>query len=193
MKTEIKRIQAHLGCTPDGVIGPKTLAAIAAALGIPGAPEWPTQADVRAGKSIFGKPGDETALVTINAPYALYFEGQKVTRIRVHKMIASHVQAALTEVLEHYGPERIKKLGLDQYGGSYNYRSTATGRALSMHAWGVALDFHPDKNTYEMRAPYASLSTPECEAWWQIWERHGAVSLGRERDYDWMHLQFAKL
>ena len=193
MKAEIKRIQSHLGCTPDGVIGPKTLAAISSALGIPTAPEWPTQADVRSGKSIFGKPGDESALVTINAPYTLYFEGQKVTRIRVHKLIAAHVQAALTEVLEHYGQTRIKELSLDQYGGSYNYRSTATGRALSMHAWGVALDFHPDKNTYEMRAPYATLSSPECEAWWQIWERHGAVSLGRERDFDWMHLQFAKL
>ena len=193
MKAEIKRIQSHLGCTPDGIIGPKTLAAISSALGIPGVPEWPTQADVRAGKSIFGKPGDESALVTINAPYTLYFEGQKVTRIRVHKLIAAHVQAALTEVLEHYGQTRIKELSLDQYGGSYNYRSTATGRALSMHAWGVALDFHPDKNTYEMRAPYATLSSPECEAWWQIWERHGAVSLGRERDFDWMHLQFAKL
>ena len=193
MKAEIKRIQSHLGCTPDGIIGPKTLSAISAALGVPTAPEWPTQADVRAGKSIFGKPGDESALVTINAPYTLYFEGQKVTRIRVHKLIAAHVQAALTEVLEHYGPTRIKELSLDQYGGSYNYRSTATGRALSMHAWGVALDFAPGLNAYEKRKPYASLSLPECDAWWEIWERHGAVSLGRERDYDWMHLQFAKL
>ena len=193
MKAEIKRIQSHLGCTPDGIIGPKTLAAISAALGVPTAPEWPTQPNVRAGNSMFGKPGDESALVSIKPAYQLYFEGTPVKTIRVHRLIADHVAAALKEVLEHYGPTRIKELSLDQYGGSYNYRSTATGRSLSMHAWGVALDFAPGLNAYEKRKPYASLSRPECEAWWDIWERHGAVSLGRERDYDWMHLQFAKL
>jgi hypothetical protein len=62
-----------------------------------------------------------------------------------------------------------------------------------MHAWGIALDFAPATNAYSMRAPEASLSRPECEAWWEIWERHGAVSLGRKRNYDWMHLQFARL
>lgn len=193
MKAEIKRIQSHLGCTPDGIIGPKTLAAISAALGVPTAPEWPTQANVRAGNSIFGKPGDESALISIKPAYQLYFEGTPVKTIRVHRLIADHVAAALKEVLEHYGPTRIKELSLDQYGGSYNYRSTATGRSLSMHAWGVALDFAPGLNAYEKRKPYATLSRPECDAWWEIWERHGAVSLGRERDYDWMHLQFAKL
>lgn len=193
MKETIKRIQRAVGEAPDGIVGPNTIAAIASALGIPRAPEWPSQANVRAGNSIFGKPGDESALVSIKPAYQLYFEGTPVKTIRVHRLIADHVAAALKEVLEHYGPQRIKELSLDQYGGSYNYRSTATGRSLSMHAWGVALDFAPGLNAYEKRKPYASLSRPECEAWWEIWERHGAVSLGRERDYDWMHLQFAKL
>lgn len=193
MKSEIKRIQSHVGVTPDGIIGPKTLAAIQFALGIPSVPEWPAQANVRSGNSIFGKPGDESALEVINVPYPLWFEGQKVTRIRVHRLIADHVRAALNEVLDYYGARRIHELGLDQYGGSYNFRKTATGRSLSMHAWGIALDFAPESNGYERRAPYASLSHPDCEAWWRIWESHGATSLGRARNYDWMHLQFAKL
>jgi hypothetical protein len=193
MKNRIKRIQREVGVSDDGIIGPQTLDALERALGISRVPEWPTQANVRAGNSIFGKPGDESALVSIKPAYQLYFEGTPVKTIRVHRLIADHVAAALKEVLEHYGPTRIKELSLDQYGGSYNYRSTATGRSLSMHAWGVALDFAPGLNAYEKRKPYASLSRPECDAWWEIWERHGAVSLGRERDYDWMHLQFAKL
>lgn len=193
MKQNIKAIQRAVGVTPDGIIGPMTLAAIGKALGIPATPEWPTQANVRAGDSVFGKPGDESALVSIKPAYQLYFEGTPVKTIRVHRLIAEHVAAALKEVLVHYGPQRIKELSLDQYGGSYNYRKTATGRSLSMHAWGIALDFAPGLNAYEKRKPYASLSLPECDAWWDIWERHGAVSLGRERDYDWMHLQFAKL
>ena len=62
-----------------------------------------------------------------------------------------------------------------------------------MHAWGIALDFAPDTNAYSPRAPRATLSHPDCDAWGRIWESHGAVSLGRERDMDWMHLQFARL
>ncbi len=89
--------------------------------------------------------------------------------------------------------DEIQRLGLDQYGGSYNFRPTATGRSLSMHAWGIALDFAPAANAYAFKSPRATLSHPDCEAWWRIWESHGAVSLGRERNYDWMHLQFAKL
>lgn len=193
MKNRIKRIQREVGVSDDGIIGPQTLDALERALGISRAPEWPTQANVRAGNSIFGKPGDEAALVSISPAYQLYFEGRPVKTIRVHKLIADHVKAAFKEVLDYYGPDAIRRLGLDQYGGSYNYRKTATGRALSMHAWGIALDFAPEKNAYEKRAPYASLSSPECARWWEIWESHGAVSLGRERDYDWMHLQFATL
>jgi len=46
---------------------------------------------------------------------------------------------------------------------------------------------------HQMWAMRDTLSSPECETWWQIWESHGAISLGRQRDYDWMHLQFARL
>ncbi|WP_300804485.1 M15 family metallopeptidase, partial [uncultured Akkermansia sp.] len=67
------------------------------------------------------------------------------------------------------------------------------GKSKSMHAWGIALDFDPVRNSYSCKAPHAGLSRPECEEWWRIWEAHGAVSLGRERNYDWMHLQFARL
>ena len=61
-----------------------------------------------------------------------------------------------------------------------------------MHAWGIALDFCPDGNGMSTHAPAATLSHPDCAPWWEIWERHGAVSMGRVHDKDWMHLQFAK-
>ena len=192
----IKRIQQKVGAVADGIIGPVTLRAICTALGIPGpeqVPVWPSQAQVRLGTSIFGKPGDENALVSIVPAYPLFYEGRRVATIRVHREIAAHVQAALREVLEHYGPEDISRLGLDQYGGSYNYRNTTSGKALSMHAWGVALDFAPAGNAYATKAPRATLSCRECEPWWEIWESHGAVSLGRATGCDWMHVQFATL
>lgn len=193
MKERIKQLQRKLGVAADGIIGPVTLGSICRALGVAEAPVWPTQAEVRSGKSCFGAPGNEQALQSVTPPYALYFEGTRVRTIRVHHLIASHVEQALQEVLAHYGRENIHRLGLDIYGGSYAYRATSAGKSLSMHAWGIALDFAPESNAYSTRAPYATLSAPECSAWWDIWESHGASSLGRECGYDWMHLQFAGL
>lgn len=194
MREKIKLIQKKVGAVPDGIIGPQTVAAIMDALGIrenkPLA--WPTQKEVRSGKSIFGAPGSNN-LVRITPPYQLWYDGGRVSTIAVHKAVAEYVQAALREVLEYYGLERIRALGLDQYGGCYNYRKTTGGSSLSMHAWGIALDFCPEKNAYSMKAPEASLSAPECAVWWDIWERQGAISLGRECDKDWMHVQFARL
>ena len=182
-------VQRAVGATVDSVLGIETVGKIAAALGL----GWPSQAEVRSGRSIFGKAGDESNLVSLEPPYPLYYEGKRVKTIRVHKLVANAVKAALEEVLDYYGVEKIHTLGLDDYSGSFNYRKTASGASLSMHAWGIALDFAADKNGYYTKKPHATLSKPECDKWWEIWEAHGAVSLGRQKDYDWMHVQFASL
>ena len=193
MKEKIKDIQRKLGVEADGVIGPVTVAAMMKELGLPeGSGQWPTQKEVRSGKSIFGAPGSKR-LVRIVPPYPLYYDGGKVSSIAVHELVADDVVEALQEVLDVYGYARIKELGLDQYGGCYNYRKTTGGSTLSMHAWGIALDFCPEGNGMHDREPEASLSREECRVWWDIWERHGAVSMGRARGYDWMHVQFARL
>ena len=193
MKEKIKDIQRKLGVEADGVIGPVTVAAMMKELGLPeGGGQWPTQKEVRSGKSVFGAPGSKR-LVRIVPPYPLYYDGGKVSSLAVHELVADDVVEALQEVLDVYGYARIKELGLDQYGGCYNYRKTTGGSTLSMHAWGIALDFCPEGNGMHDRAPEASLSREECRAWWDIWERHGAVSMGRARGYDWMHVQFARL
>ena len=193
MKNDIIAIQKKVGVEADGLMGPVTIRAIRDALGIVTPPSWPSQTEVRQGRSIFGKPGNEADLLNLSPPYPLYYEGKKVNSIRVHRLIARHVQAALEEVLAHYGLREIQRLGLNQYGGSYNYRACSGGNSLSMHAWGIALDFAPAENALNCKAPRASLSHADCRHWWEIWESHGAVSMGRERDYDWMHLQFAGL
>ena len=193
MKTDIRAIQKKLGVAVDGIMGPETLAALKKQLGLVTRPQWPTQAEVRSGRSVFGAAGDEAQLCSLVPPYTLLYEGAPVRSIRVHRLIAREVQAALVEVLQHYGQAEIERLGLNLYGGSYNYRPTSGGSVLSMHAWGIALDFSPAANALRYKAPRATLSHPDCRAWWEIWEHHGAVSLGREADYDWMHLQFARL
>ena len=192
----VASLQQALRVPMDGVLGPVTLEAAARAVGAAlddAALRWPAQSEVRSGRSVFGQPGDEDALVCITPPYQLFFEGQPVRVIRVHREVADAVRAVLVEVLGHYGAERIRELGLDDFGGCYNFRASRGGSALSMHAWGVALDWMPGRNGMQLGAPQAVLSRAEYRAWWEIWERHGAVSLGRERNYDWMHVQFARL
>lgn len=195
MKNDIIKIQQKIGVTADGIIGPRTVQALTRELGIASThiPQWPTQAEIRRGTSCFGRPGNESVLTSIVPPYPLLYEGKPVRSIRVHELVAPHVQMILRDVLEHYGLAEIQRLGLDLYGGSYNYRSSSSGASLSMHAWGIALDFSPMANAYHTKAPRATLSHRDCQAWWEIWEQHGAVSLGRSCNFDWMHVQFASL
>jgi hypothetical protein len=62
-----------------------------------------------------------------------------------------------------------------------------------MHSWGIAFDFDPDHNQLKWDHTRASFARPEYKKWLDLWEEEGAVSLGRARDYDWMHIQFARL
>ena len=51
----------------------------------------------------------------------------------------------------------------------------------------------PDHNGLKVHRPQARLSGTDYDAFWEFVEDEGGVSLGRERDYDWMHFQFARL
>jgi hypothetical protein len=62
-----------------------------------------------------------------------------------------------------------------------------------MHSWGIALDFDPDRNQLSWGKPKALFSGVGYLPFWQAWEAEGWVSLGRKRDFDWMHVQAARL
>lgn len=194
MNATIRRIQQKLSLPPDGQLSPRLLNAIARALNLSAdsPPPWPTEESIRRGISCFGSPGHEGALVSLTPPYPLYRDGRPLRALRVHEKIAPHVHRALRDILSHYGEERLCALGLNQCGDDYCYRLTRDGRQLSLHAWGIALDFSPAANAAPYRAPRATLSRPECQAWWDIWESHGALSRGRSTGCGWLHLQFAR-
>ena len=156
---------------------------------------WPTEQDVRSGHSIFGQPGDRRSLVSISLPYPLklaWEPGTEITSITCHRLVAAPLLRIFQRTLEHYGPERIRELRLDVYGGCFNNRNVRGGGWPSLHAWGIAVDLDPERNAMYMRAPEASFSGPEYEAFWSIVEQEGAFSLGRELGYDWMHFQFVR-
>jgi len=191
--------------TVDGIWGPKTQQAysrLSAILVFPADGDtpvnvWPVQTQA-ALNQFYGAASAEhnPNLVTYAIPYPFrlaWDTTQTVTKITTHYKVKDSVLRVLNEVLDHYGLEEIDRLHLNRYGGCFQYRKTRNGSALSTHAWGIALDFDPERNQLKWGRDKAALASPEYEAWWRSWEREGWVSLGRSRNYDWMHVQAARL
>lgn len=191
-----KSIQLAIGVPADGIPGSKTAEAIALKLGIKELFKWPTQEEVRSNTSIFGAPGNKIPLVSVTLPYAMklsWDSSSSITKISCHKLVAEAVRLIFEETYNHYGEEQIERLGLDLYGGCFNDRSIVGGTSKSMHSWGIAIDLDPDHNGLNTHSPKARFSAGEYVAFWEIVEDQGGVSLGRLRDYGWMHFQFARL
>jgi hypothetical protein len=86
----------------------------------------------------------------------------------------------------------IKQLRLDMYGGCFNDRKMSGGTSWSMHAFGCAWDVDPDRNQLKFKRAQARLDDEPYKAYWDIVYGQGAIGLGPERDYDWMHIQFTR-
>jgi hypothetical protein len=144
--------------------------------------------------SKYGTPNASGAgyLTIIDLPYPMFLNwasATKVTRISCHKLVADKLVAIFKEILCVYGIEKIKALQLDDFGGCFNYRPMRGGTALSLHSWGVAIDLDPDRNLLKETSATARFARPEYKAFIDIFYKHGFESLGREKNYDWMHFQ----
>lgn len=155
---------------------------------------WPTQAGVR---SYFGEPGSPQAtagMVDLAFPMKIAWDkSQIIRRFRCHAKVEAPLERIYQQTLAHYGAADITRLGLDIFGGCYNYRPMRGGSNWSMHAFGIAVDHDPENNQLKWNKTKARFAKPEYVAFWNIVESEGAVSLGRAKDYDWMHFQFARL
>jgi hypothetical protein len=116
-----------------------------------------------------------------------------VDKISVHELVHNSAERVFHQIHEAYGHEQIKSLRLDLFGGSLNVRKMRGGNSYSMHAWGIAIDFDPERNQLRWGSDKAVMAKPAYSAFWDMWEAEGWVSLGRSRNYDWMHVQAARL
>lgn len=152
---------------------------------------WPRQKDV---PGYFGNVGTDQVQIPAPWPMVLAWDtSTPVKTITLHRKVAPSAQRAFAAILAHYGHDGVKALGLHLYGGSLNVRKMRGGDSWSMHSWGIAIDFDPDHNQLRWDNTKARLAKPDAEAFWRIWEAEGWVSLGRERNFDWMHVQAARL
>ena len=156
---------------------------------------WPRQSDVRAGTSMFGKPG--TNQVMCELPYLMYGDYGykiKVREFQCHAKVESSLKRIFQRTLDHYGQTEIHKLRLDIFSGCYNYRPVVGGSgSLSMHAWGIAVDIDAGHNQLNEDSDEAAFSRPIYAPFIDFWEDEGWVNLGRARNYDWMHFQASRL
>jgi hypothetical protein len=160
---------------------------------------WPrqTQEALEGFYGPHGTPeGNRPPLVRIACPWTLclaWDTSQIVSAISIHEKVAHSLEQILGRVHAHYGEDRLRDLRLDLYGGSYNPRRMRGGTSWSTHAWAIAIDWDPSNNQLRWGRDRASLARREYVDWWRFWEEEGWVSLGRARNFDWMHVQAARL
>lgn len=160
----------------------------------------------------FGEPGDYSNFVTIVSPFPLKLDWDKTkttVRITVHKKAATSLSAILQELLDVYGLDKINELGINEYAGCFNNRpkrgteerykalmnAGQEARAkgyLSLHSWALAIDLDADRNKLHETKKTARFARSEYIDMIAIFYKHGWYSLGIEKDYDWMHMQYIK-
>lgn len=159
-----------------------------------GGAQWPTQANM---ESFYGPAGGPRCTAgTVRFPFAhklAWNTSDQVNTFRCNELIAPAFQAVFDEAAKHYGEAEYRRLRLDLFGGCFNNRNMRGGSRKSTHAYGAAIDLDPEQNQLKWGRDRASFARPEFLPFWRIVEAQGLVSLGRIRDFDWMHFQGARL
>jgi hypothetical protein len=157
---------------------------------------WPRDTGNQAAmKAFYGAPG-APPITRVRVPWTLrlaWDKSQKMTHIGCHAKVAGSVERVLQKVHAHYGEAELKRLRLDLFGGCFAPRRKRGGTSWSTHAWAVAMDWDPERNQLKFGRDRATLDARDYDFWWHSWEAEGWVSLGRSRNFDWMHVQAARL
>ncbi len=152
---------------------------------------WPLQRDV---EKFYGKPGENQVTLALPRPmFIAWNPSQKVTRFSVHEKCHDAMLRCFQRIADAYTEDQAAVLGINLFGGCLNVRKMRGGSAMSMHSWGIAIDFDPARNQLKWGRDRARLARPDGETFWRIWEDEGFVSLGRLKNFDWMHVQAARL
>lgn len=152
---------------------------------------WPRQADCMA---FYGKVGEHQTSLALPFPMRIAWDlGKTVSKITLHEKVHDSADRVFKRIADAYDAKARADLGIDIFGGSLNVRKMRGGSAWSMHSWGIAIDFDPIRNQLKWDHARARLAKEDADTFWKLWEEEGWLSLGRTRDYDWMHVQAARL
>ena len=187
----------------DGLWGPNSMFALEQYQNlmrdVPATPEeisnqptkWPRYQDM---EFFYGPVGRNISRHKL--PYTMrlaWDTNEKVSAISLHNKCGASAVGVLEAARDHYGIKGLQELHLDMFGGSLNVRKMRGGSNWSTHSWAAAMDIDPERNQFRWNDHRATLDEKEYDYWWKLWEAEGWVSLGRERNYDWMHIQAVRL
>ncbi|EPX78771.1 M15 family metallopeptidase [Salipiger mucosus] len=160
---------------------------------------WPDEGGVTAfygphGATDWSRPPPKLVKVTSPYPFKIAWNlAQKRSFLWAHERTADSLARVLKEIFRHYGEAEIDRLSINVFSGDYNPRKKrGSAHQWSMHSWGIAYDFDDQNNKLRWGADRARFARPDYEAFWNIWEAEGWVSLGRTENRDWMHVQAAR-
>jgi hypothetical protein len=154
---------------------------------------WPKQ-NLQSMLDYYGPVGENQS--RLDLPYSLklaWDTNTVIKRLTCNKKVSESLHTIFEKTLKTYGLKEIQRLRLDVFGGCLNVRKMRGGSSWSIHSWGAAVDLDPDRNTLKMTNKQASFAKAEYRDFWKIVESENWVSLGRARNYDWMHFQAALL
>jgi hypothetical protein len=134
--------------------------------------------------------------------WQLYYQQKdgivKVRTIRLHRLLEGSFQSVLRDIWNYVRSEIgssateaeirqwLHERRLDIHGGGYNFREKRGNGTLSLHSYGIAIDWDPLHNP---RKKPLTKTLPEW--WYELWQQHGWTD-GREFPTpDPMHVQFA--
>jgi hypothetical protein len=120
-----------------------------------GAPVWPLQSQCDAyygnprgaGGSYSPKWATEN-LTHVACPWVLTMDDKPVPFIAIHKKCADSLARVLKRIWDAVGNDQgaIETLHYNRYSGSFNFRLMRGGVSLSMHSYGVAIDWDAEEN-----------------------------------------------
>ena len=128
-------------------------------------------------------------LVYVVPPYEMYMGSIRIRKIKVHKKVAESLQGVLNDIWEKCGKDQnvINKYKYNVFSGAYNFRNKRGAASLSMHAFGVAIDFDAPDNQMNDTTPLFKKDSIIVTAFESAgWTWGGSWSSG----IDAMHFQY---
>lgn len=171
--------------------------------------QWPSQAAVLAGKSVYGNPKSRSVgvgsavweaenLIYVKAPFAMTFAGQALRLgCKVHRHCAPSLARVFRNLMDAANGDQklLKHWGVTTYGGGHVFRLMRGGSNLSMHSYGCAIDLDPANNGLSDRTPRFAQFPDVLDAfkaenvrWGGDWNGNGSTA--DERRCDGMHWQW---
>lgn len=143
----------------------------------------------------YGEPGDTKNFTIIQLPYPMRIAWdlkKSVNKMQCYKAVADDFKNVFKQLLAHYGIDQLQALGIDLYGGCYNFRKMRNGNDWSRHSWAIAIDLDPARNPLKATNKTAQFAKPAYIPMIDIFYANHFVGLGREKNYDWMHFEIGR-